>query len=265
MTAGAWAIGGDEKRLGWGAIVAGLVGGAGAVAATQSGTGNLEDVVAWSALIAATLRYATPLIFGALGGHHLRAQRRGERRPRGHDAHGRVLRDLRRRPARLVVPRPAGRHGGRRRAGPRSRLLLDSAARRPDRQRHRAELPGPRSHGLRLPRPLRRSGHARQHPARARHQHPRRQEPLVLRRRDRPREHADVGRADPRRGAHRVPLPHAARPAPALGRRAPARGRDGRHLGPAHALLRRRRVGRCSPPWAAPTSRSASSAPSTRA
>jgi ABC-type uncharacterized transport system permease subunit len=68
MTAGAWAIGGDEKRLGWGAIVAGLVGGTGAVAATQSGTGNLEDVVAWSALIAATLRYATPLIFGALGG-----------------------------------------------------------------------------------------------------------------------------------------------------------------------------------------------------
>jgi simple sugar transport system permease protein len=68
MTAGAWAIGGDEKRLGWGAIVAGIVGGAGAVAATQSGTGNLEDVVAWSALIAATLRYATPLIFGALGG-----------------------------------------------------------------------------------------------------------------------------------------------------------------------------------------------------
>jgi ABC-type uncharacterized transport system permease subunit len=68
MTAGGWAIGGDEKRLGWGAIVAGLVGGAGAVAATQSGTGNLEDVVAWSALIAATLRYATPLIFGALGG-----------------------------------------------------------------------------------------------------------------------------------------------------------------------------------------------------
>jgi general nucleoside transport system permease protein len=68
MTAGAWAIGGGEKRLGWGAVVAGLVGGAGAVAATQSGTGNLEDVVTWSALIAATLRYATPLIFGALGG-----------------------------------------------------------------------------------------------------------------------------------------------------------------------------------------------------
>jgi general nucleoside transport system permease protein len=68
MTAGAWAIGGGEKRLGWGAVVAGLVGGAGAVAATRSGTGNLEDVVTWSALVAATLRYATPLIFGALGG-----------------------------------------------------------------------------------------------------------------------------------------------------------------------------------------------------
>jgi ABC-type uncharacterized transport system permease subunit len=68
MTAGAWAIRGDEKRLGWGAIVAGLVGGAGAVAATQSGTDHLEDVVTWSALIAATLRFATPLILGALGG-----------------------------------------------------------------------------------------------------------------------------------------------------------------------------------------------------
>ena len=40
----------------------------GAVASTQSGAGNLEDVVAWSALFAATLRYATPLMFGALGG-----------------------------------------------------------------------------------------------------------------------------------------------------------------------------------------------------
>ena len=68
MTAGAWAISGGEKRLGWGAIVAGLVGGAGAVASTQSGVGNLKDVVTWSALIAATLRYATPLTFGALGG-----------------------------------------------------------------------------------------------------------------------------------------------------------------------------------------------------
>ena len=68
MTAGAWAISGGEKRVGWGAIAAGLIGGAGAVASTQSGVNNLEDVVTWSALVAATLRYATPLLFGALGG-----------------------------------------------------------------------------------------------------------------------------------------------------------------------------------------------------
>ena len=88
----------------------------------------------------AALRHAADL--RRAGRHRLRAQRRRERRPRGHDADGRLLRDLRRRPPRLVVPRPARRHGRRRRAGPRSRLLLDPAARRPDRQRHRAELPG---------------------------------------------------------------------------------------------------------------------------
>jgi len=66
--AGAWVIGQGEKRLGWGAIAAGVIGGAGAIAATRSGTGHLEDVVTWSALVAAMLRFATPLIFGALGG-----------------------------------------------------------------------------------------------------------------------------------------------------------------------------------------------------
>src|SRR6185503_9039492 len=39
-----------------------------AVVFTRSGTGNLEQVFVWSALVAAMLRYATPLIFGALGG-----------------------------------------------------------------------------------------------------------------------------------------------------------------------------------------------------
>jgi ABC-type uncharacterized transport system permease subunit len=68
MGAGAWALGGGERKLGWGAIVAGVVGAGGAVASTKSGVGNLKDVVTWSALVAATLRYATPLIFGALGG-----------------------------------------------------------------------------------------------------------------------------------------------------------------------------------------------------
>ena len=68
MGAGAWALGGGERKLGWGAIVAGVVGAGGAVASTKSGVGNLKDVVTWSALVAATLRYATPLVFGALGG-----------------------------------------------------------------------------------------------------------------------------------------------------------------------------------------------------
>jgi general nucleoside transport system permease protein len=66
--AGAWALSGGERKLGGGAIVAGVVGALGAVASTKSGVANLKDVVTWSALIAATLRYATPLIFGALGG-----------------------------------------------------------------------------------------------------------------------------------------------------------------------------------------------------
>jgi simple sugar transport system permease protein len=66
--AGAWALRGEQRRLGWGAIVAGVAGALGAVAATRSGIANLEAVVTWSALIAATLRYATPLTFAALGG-----------------------------------------------------------------------------------------------------------------------------------------------------------------------------------------------------
>jgi ABC-type uncharacterized transport system permease subunit len=66
--AGAWAAGHGERRVGWGAVAAGVVGGAGAVVSTRSGVGHLEDVVVWSALFAAALRFATPLLFGALGG-----------------------------------------------------------------------------------------------------------------------------------------------------------------------------------------------------
>jgi general nucleoside transport system permease protein len=68
VAAGVFAIRGEERRLGWGAVVAGVLGGVGAVVATESGVGNLEDVFVWSALIAAMLRFATPLVFGALGG-----------------------------------------------------------------------------------------------------------------------------------------------------------------------------------------------------
>ena len=65
---GAATVRDGQRRLGWGAVVAGVIGGVGAVAATKSGTGNLEDVIVWSALAAAMLRFATPLVFGALGG-----------------------------------------------------------------------------------------------------------------------------------------------------------------------------------------------------
>ena len=65
---GVAAIAGGEKRLGGGAVAAGLFGALGAYGATRSGTTNLETVVTWSALCAAMLRYATPLTFAALGG-----------------------------------------------------------------------------------------------------------------------------------------------------------------------------------------------------
>jgi general nucleoside transport system permease protein len=68
VAAGVWALRGGEKRLGWGAIVATVAGVALGIAATKSGETNLRNVVAWSALFAAMLRYATPLLFAALGG-----------------------------------------------------------------------------------------------------------------------------------------------------------------------------------------------------
>jgi general nucleoside transport system permease protein len=68
VAAGAGALRGRERRLGIGAIAAGVGGLAGGIAATKSGEAKLEQVVVWSALFAATLRWATPLLWGALGG-----------------------------------------------------------------------------------------------------------------------------------------------------------------------------------------------------
>jgi general nucleoside transport system permease protein len=62
------AIRAGERRVGWGAVVSCVAGAFGAYGAVKSGVGNLERVVVWSALLAAALRYATPLTFGALGG-----------------------------------------------------------------------------------------------------------------------------------------------------------------------------------------------------
>ena len=68
VTAGALAARGGERKLGYGAIVAGVLALTAAVVATSSGESNLERVFVWSALIAAMLRFATPLVFAAMGG-----------------------------------------------------------------------------------------------------------------------------------------------------------------------------------------------------
>jgi simple sugar transport system permease protein len=68
LAAGAYAIAGGERRIGWGAVVSALLGGAGGVIATRSSLGNLDQVFVWGALFAAMLRYATPLTFAAIGG-----------------------------------------------------------------------------------------------------------------------------------------------------------------------------------------------------
>jgi ABC-type uncharacterized transport system permease subunit len=56
------------KRLAWGAVVIGVLGLALGYLSTRSSLGHLEQVVVWSALFAAMLRYATPLAFAAMGG-----------------------------------------------------------------------------------------------------------------------------------------------------------------------------------------------------
>jgi general nucleoside transport system permease protein len=66
--AGVIAAQGGQRKLGYGAIVAGVLAAILAVVSTESGEGNLERVFVWSALIAAMLRFATPLVFAAMGG-----------------------------------------------------------------------------------------------------------------------------------------------------------------------------------------------------
>ena len=55
-------------RVGWGAVAVAIIGMSLGIAAQQSGLGNLDLVFAWSVLLGATLRYATPLAFAAMGG-----------------------------------------------------------------------------------------------------------------------------------------------------------------------------------------------------
>ena len=68
ISAGIWAWSRQERRVGGGAVAAGLLGIALGLLATNSSETHLNQVVVWSALGAATLRYATPLTFAAIGG-----------------------------------------------------------------------------------------------------------------------------------------------------------------------------------------------------
>jgi simple sugar transport system permease protein len=68
IAAGIWATTREERKLGLTAVVAGLLGITLGVSATASSVEHLDIVFVWSALIASTLRYATPLTFAAIGG-----------------------------------------------------------------------------------------------------------------------------------------------------------------------------------------------------
>jgi simple sugar transport system permease protein len=68
VAAGIWAFTRREHRVGGAAVVLGIAAIVGGVLATRASSSNLKDVFVWSALAAATLRYATPLTFAAIGG-----------------------------------------------------------------------------------------------------------------------------------------------------------------------------------------------------
>lgn len=67
LAAGLWAVSRDEKRLGWWAIAVAVGGTAAAIWAQSKDVSSLEAVVD-AGLFAATLRFATPLAFAAMGG-----------------------------------------------------------------------------------------------------------------------------------------------------------------------------------------------------
>src|SRR4029453_17734556 len=68
IAAGIWAFTRGEHRLGGGAVVSGVAGIGIALIVLQANAARLEGVFVWSALIAAKLRYSTPLTFAAIGG-----------------------------------------------------------------------------------------------------------------------------------------------------------------------------------------------------
>ncbi|HET8968844.1 MAG TPA: ABC transporter permease [Gaiellaceae bacterium] len=68
VAGGIYAVRGGSVRVGWSAISIGFIGLGLGYLATRSSVDNLEIVFTWSTLIASMLVFATPLIFGSLGG-----------------------------------------------------------------------------------------------------------------------------------------------------------------------------------------------------
>jgi ABC-type uncharacterized transport system permease subunit len=68
IAAGIWSASRREAKVGWSAITIGVVGIVLGVAAAEASITSHEAVFVWSSLFAATLRWATPLIFAAMGG-----------------------------------------------------------------------------------------------------------------------------------------------------------------------------------------------------
>ncbi|HEV3478697.1 MAG TPA: ABC transporter permease [Gaiellaceae bacterium] len=68
IAAGLWSWRQGNARLGWSGAVIAALGILGGILATRAAVGNLEVVITWSALTAATLRFATPLVFASIGG-----------------------------------------------------------------------------------------------------------------------------------------------------------------------------------------------------
>jgi len=68
VLAGIWTVAGGQRRWGWGSILAGVLGIVLGLAAAQGSVSHNEAVFVWSSLFAATLRWATPLVFAAMGG-----------------------------------------------------------------------------------------------------------------------------------------------------------------------------------------------------
>ena len=64
---GIWTVTRGRRRLGWGAVAAGILGIGLGILATRSSTSNLGATFD-ATLVAQTLSFATPLVFGAIGG-----------------------------------------------------------------------------------------------------------------------------------------------------------------------------------------------------